>query len=543
MLKKWSWWQWALAVCFAAALAFAWFSTEAVGNHLQYLVPAPAPQQSTGDSDEGEGAKPNVAIRESLEQLQDLSAEWSGVMSAWTLSGVRQEVSLTPDSGDAQMARLNLLGPMAEAVRPLLIRSGRMFSPEELKDGARVMILDEQLALSLFRVSEPIDRIVQLDGEDWRVVGVARHTKRVGDFKDAAAYIPLMGVIDLPMVLDALQVEAVPIPGTGASTAFRTVMNSWKAGGSLYDLGKERMGSRLWLRVLVFVAGMALVLRWIRYLNLRLRRTIRAGQKRLQTKYAVGQLPRFTGQGLLLALGYLLGAAALVFLMDMIIKPVYTFPEWIPAVLVEWKDIASAFWSVWQDSAVLRELRSPEILRLRYFTLLIQGCSAGLGTLLAVAYARHRSTEEASREGLTALYRQGAAESIVSAPDGFLLEEMGYIRCEDGAWHRVVNIRRLLEQLPESNRDGSFVLETADPLLPQNNGRWRVTCKDGQHTVEDAGRAGWELHMPVDLLMQLLHGEQTFTEFMESHAGYDLKLRSPAMDGLFDAHLRQHGRK
>ena len=537
MLKKWSWWQKALAAIFVCALVFAWFSVESVGNHLQYLVPAPAPRQGGGE-DESASSSPNAEIREMADQLKDHAEEWTGVMSAWTLGGVREEVSLSCDTGLSVQARLNLYGENAEAVRPLLIRSGRMFSPDELSSGARVMILDEQLALALFRVSEPIDREVDLDGNTWRVIGIARHTRHVGDYKEYAAYIPLMGVIGLPMQLDALQVEAVPIPGTGASTSFRTVMGTWRQGGSLFDLGKERMGARLWLRVLLFVAGMTVVLRWIRYLNLRVRRSIRAGQIRLQRKYAVGQLPRFVGQGLLLALGYLLGAGLIVLLMDLIIKPVYTFPEWIPAVLVEWKDIAAAFWGVWQSAASLRELRSPEILRLRYFTLLIQGCSAGLGCLLAIACGRHRSTEEASREGLAALYRQGAAESVVAAPDGFRLEELGYIRCEDGAYHRVVNIRRLLQQLPESNRDGSFVLETIDPLLPKNNGRWRITCKDGQHTVEDAGHAGWELQMPVDLLMQLLHGDQTFTDFMESHAGYDLKLRSPAMDGLFDAHLR-----
>lgn len=65
--------------------------------------------------------------------------------------------------------------------------------------------------------------------------------------------------------------------------------------------------------------------------------------------------------------------------MNYIIQPVYTFPEWIPTVLVEWKDIAKAFWNVWQDTAVMQELRTREILRLRWLALLVQGCSAGCG--------------------------------------------------------------------------------------------------------------------------------------------------------------------
>ena len=59
-------------------------------------------------------------------------------------------------------------------------------------------------------------------------------------------------------------------------------------------------------------------------------------------------------------------AAALAWLFTRLVEPVYTFPEWVPAVLVEPKDIQTAFWNVWQTSATVVEYRTPELLRLRF---------------------------------------------------------------------------------------------------------------------------------------------------------------------------------
>ena len=40
------------------------------------------------------------------------------------------------------------------------------------------------------------------------------------------------------------------------------------------------------------------------------------------------------------------------------------------------------------------ELRTPEILRLRWLALLVQGCSAGAGVLLGILYGRMRSSRQ-----------------------------------------------------------------------------------------------------------------------------------------------------
>ena len=51
MKKLGKWWQWALLAAFAAALVFGAVQAKQVGDHLQYLVPAPA-QQTEDNSGE-----------------------------------------------------------------------------------------------------------------------------------------------------------------------------------------------------------------------------------------------------------------------------------------------------------------------------------------------------------------------------------------------------------------------------------------------------------------------------------------------------------
>lgn len=372
-----------------AVTGYAVYQVHLVGNTLQYLVPAPAPVQESKDGQSGEedGQKktpPNQPLQDALKQLNSAAEEWQNIISNYTLTGILEKCSFTSDIGESASGRLTCLGPGAFSVSPKLVRFGRLFDPEELQKGRRVILLDEQLAVKLFKIGEPVDRTVTLFGEEYLVAGIVRHEKKVGDYEDFGAYIPLTQMVHENAQLDALMVSALPIPGAGAKVAFQTAMESWQSGGSLYDLNKEGMAATLWLRVLAFVLGMAFLFRGIKRLNRGVLALIKKYRGRLMHQYAVRLFPWFFSRCLLFALFYALAAGAAAVLMNFMIAPVYTFPEWIPAVLVEWKDIQAAFWNVWQDSAVIRELRSPEILRLRFFGLIVQWCAALMGVSLAV---------------------------------------------------------------------------------------------------------------------------------------------------------------
>ena len=552
-MKKTPWWQAVLLAAFAAALAFGAYSVSQVGNHLQYLIAPPHKLQTSGG--EETPVKPNEPVAQWYAALKDVAEEWDSTMEAWTLGGVMENASLSAEGGGTQ-GRVTVMGENGTTLHPLQLRFGRNFFPEELRDGAHVIILDEQAALALFRISDPIDRKVTVQGVEYRVIGVARHRKQVGDLTDYGAYIPLMSVIDQDITLDALQVEAAPRIGVGASVSFSTVCGTWQQGGTVIDLGKEGMAATLWLRVLLCLAGATALLRLIGWLNGQVRSYAKQYRQQLQERYALSLMPQLARMILLFCLGYGGAAALAAVLMNVIIQPVYTFPEWIPAVLVEWEDIAAAFWKVWQTSATLREMRSPEILRLRYFTLLIQGCSAATGVLLALWYARRRTALQGVAESLPEMRRQGVVVSVIRTARPIAFGELGYVPCaESEVWQRepdgavrrrrgrkttpmlrIIHVQRLLEQLPASPKDGSFVLEVTDAQIPANNARWEITCEQGVKTVERAER-DWDIQLPVQTLARVVYGSGTFHDFLENNADFDLRMRSPAMDGLFDQHM------
>jgi hypothetical protein len=99
-------------------------------------------------------------------------------------------------------------------------------------------------------------------------------------------------------------------------------------------------------------------------------------------------MPRLTIGILVLAVGY--GALALMisWLISYLVEPVYTFTEWVPAILVEWKDIQTAFWQVWQNASRLQELRSPELNHIRFYCMLTGWFSAGAALSVTVMWVR-----------------------------------------------------------------------------------------------------------------------------------------------------------
>lgn len=549
-MQKKPWRKLILLLLLSAALTYCVLAVNSVGNQLQYLVEAPGPEQEKTDTGSNETQQPNKSLIERGEQLKSAMEGLSGNVSAYTLTGVVDQQSLQSDIGNGAQGRLELLGENSFALRPKYLRYGRLFFPEELEQGADVMLLDEQLALLLFNIGDPLERTVTLAGKEYRVIGIVRHQKQVGDLTDAGAYVPLASVASLELTVDALMVNAQPIAGTGASVAFKSAMDSWQSGGNMIDLGKESMGAKLWLRLLLFLSGMTLTLRAVRFLNRRVHDALRDDKERLKSSYAIRLMPRFTGQVLVLGVGYLLCAGVVALLMQYLIEPVYTFPEWIPAVLVEWEEIATAFWKCWQTPATLVELRSPEFMRLRFYGLMIQLTSAGCGVTLALLYGRLRTREEREVESLRAMYRMGTMVSTLRTARPGPLMDMDYIPLNQNAvmgkvktdakdgvtLARILNARQVLEALPNTAAYGSFVLEVTDAHIPQNNGKYLISCQPEGKTVIETEQ-NYDMQMNMRALTRLVYGRRSLRDFLEDGEGFDLTQRCPTMDGLFSHHL------
>ena len=83
---------------------------------------------------------------------------------------------------------------------------------------------------------------------------------------------------------------------------------------------------------------------------------------------------------------YAINAAAIVLILQAAIAPVYIFPEWVPGILVDPKDISDTFWLLRGHETGLLSLRTPELLRLKYLHRLMTAVCCGLFFLLLRPY-------------------------------------------------------------------------------------------------------------------------------------------------------------
>lgn len=359
MKKKWI--LWLLLIAAMAMLVYSLHAVDAVGSHLQYIV------EPTGD------------VAQAAADLTTLASEWETTQRAWALNGFIQEATMKANAQSAQ-GRISMYGPGALALVDWTLLHGRLFTGEELASGAPVALLDEQAALALFREADVAGRSFTLGSMTFRVIGVVQHTRRVGDAADYGVHIPLLSGLQP----DALVVEAEPLPGVGAGVSFSGVCSMWRSGGTFIDLHKEAVGATMWARVLGFIIGAVMLVQAVRWLNHGVHAAIAHFRNKLQRHYAAQLLPQMAGTVLAFILGYGAVAGVVALLLDFILQVVYVYPECVPAVLVEWEEIRRTFWQVQQSAAGFRELRTPELLRLRYFAGLIRISCAGLSAMLCL---------------------------------------------------------------------------------------------------------------------------------------------------------------
>lgn len=380
------------------AMGWAWFRLSRVEGLYQalWLPPAQQTEQAVtgedgavglGGTESQEPKTTNKALGGARETAKTLAEQLEGACSALSLSAIAEAAAVGVKDGDAVTARLEGLSEEVYGLRSINLYGGRLIYPEEFQEGQRVALVDEQLAVALFQYAEPLEREIQIAGESYRIVGIVRDHKQVGDKRDYGLYVPFLAVEKSGLELTALCLQAKPIPGAGGWAAFSSAVGGQYPGATLISLPKEALGAALPARMLFVAAAMAALLTALRLLNRGFLAVVRRCRERLLEHYApkvlLWLLPR--GLGLLASYGAVAGAFAWLF--TVLIAPVYTFPEWIPAVLVEPKDIAAAFWNVWQGMADLMELRSPELLQVRFWER-VMGWSAGaaalsLGTLWA----------------------------------------------------------------------------------------------------------------------------------------------------------------
>lgn len=371
--------------------AYAVYSIYAVPGLLQYAVLADT--ETPADVTDPDAPRQDSQLKRRMDSLSDMTeTALEGAVTVHTLSGYAPQVTVTAEGGDAASGALTAVGERYFEIHPRYLQRGRLFYPEELEDGARVALMDEQFALKVFRMVDVVGREITVGGETYRVVGVLRHTRAAGEETEYGLYLPLAAVADVggPQ-LQTLNFTARPVENGGAMTTFKSVATGWMPGGTLYDLRQEQVGATIWLRFLLCGLGFAV---W-GFLVGRFTDGVRAftarTNARLRERYMAQIFPWFIWNILWRALAVAALALVAALLFNQMLSPVYFYPEYIPAVLVEPEDIAATFWKLQSQNGAQVLLRTVESIRVAFYAGLCRwGVMLTLSGLLIWAVKRRK---------------------------------------------------------------------------------------------------------------------------------------------------------
>ena len=305
-----------------------------------------------------------------LEKTEETIKELADPEHTVTVHALRNDVSLSAERGGSEKAALYMVGMRWNEVYPRQMITGEPINNEQVRNGTRAIVLDEKLAFRLLGDREYIGSRVSVAGNEYEVTGIAKHSHGLGDLNDYMAWIPMGTEEAAGSDLYVLSTAA------GLSGAFRTVFgNAAEAkigAGELYSTAKEKMGSRVILRLLLLVIGVRLLLLWVRRLRKLGSRWLAEYRERLKVTYA----RKLTGFLLARVLVLLLCLAAAVgagwVLAKLLTDPMLVFTEWVPEELVSFDSIADRFRELTKAAARTVSLSTPELAVVRFWGGLLQ---------------------------------------------------------------------------------------------------------------------------------------------------------------------------
>lgn len=367
----------------AAFLAF-----QAGGALLEYAICAPDVQKIDSSASGGESAPARIetGLEALMKARDDVESQLSDGLAALACGGMKSGASVSGDGGDA-VATLQAVDRCWLETCPRQLGAGRWMDSSELKSGAKVAVLDADLAFKLFGSESAVDRKLRIGEAEFRVVGTVRHRRGVGERDEYSAYIPLAAAAKQGLQLDTLTMYALPLSQSGLDQSFTSAMEAAWGPGSFYNLRKEAMGALLLTRVILFAFGMAVMARLAKGLRA-LARRFGAEMREMRARgYARSYLAPSAARILALAACAALLLAATYALLSFVVEPVYTFTEWVPESLVEISALKAVFWSRTADAARLVRVITPDAARASFWggiarlgaVLFLLGCALGRG--------------------------------------------------------------------------------------------------------------------------------------------------------------------
>lgn len=365
----------------AGLLTFSLIKLYAMPQIAQYMAVSPIEKevaaQGAGDpaddsaSGDGTGGEDGAADDKSqLAGLYESFVNAKGEMGEGVKAGMSATIydcAFTSSASQSGTATLTCAdGGYFEAHRKYL-KSGRLFSEDEQKNGAKVAVLDQETAFKLFPTTEPTEGKLQISGVWYDVIGVVRHERLPGDSDEYGAYIPILTAANARMQTDYVQIDCLE-DISGAGRAVESVGASVLGDdGDYYDIPKEVMRATMILRVLIVIFALYLIGACLRAWNGRTRALIAGWRAEVMHRYFKKMLPGVIGMSLLQVLGYAVLAGAVAGILALMIRPMYVFTEWIPEVVVEWSKISARAVGLMTKAADPMTLKTREYASVRFY--------------------------------------------------------------------------------------------------------------------------------------------------------------------------------
>ncbi len=379
-----------LLVVLAAFITMGAVAVYKVPQNLEYaFLPSinmtessqtPQAQENENNEADTKKEKPPTALETRLKDLSLVKEELIGSVPAISLSCYYENAALTHSGGGSLQGQvIGLWGDISATQRSVLL-AGRQLYPDELTSSRPVAVIDEKTAVELFRDGAPIDRTFSFAGVEFKVVGVIRHKRTVGQRWAYRAMVPLMALDGASQNPTLSVITGTGATGSRARTSFFSKLSSFAQGGTNIDLTKERHRAFLPLRLtlcLLLLFGLALVWKLVKHI---LTIFVRQTKKGLQKRYFSHEFWRIAFRTLAALTLLFLWFSGLYLVLQELIKPVLLFPEWVPSIPVEPKEIVATFWQNREASTALVALRTPNSLLLSFWL----GTSAALCAAFAL---------------------------------------------------------------------------------------------------------------------------------------------------------------
>ena len=306
-----------------------------------------------------------------LERMEPFEQALDGAAAVAALHGVKADVSLSVEGGASEGGvTLYMVGPRWNEVYPRPMAVGEPLSPAALAARDKAIVLDEKLTFRLFGDRDPLGQAVRLGEQDFEVVGVARHRRRIGETGPYAAWIPLGS--DASSGCDLMVVSAISGIDGGLMTLIGGAAKENFGPGTLYGLFKERMRATMILRLIALALALRLLGVWIGALKRAGASCLAEYRARMKENY----FSRVIGFALSRAALMLLAAAATLAacwaLMNFFVEPVTVFVEWVPEVLVSFGSIRGRFWELTGAAAAPVSFVTAEMAELRFWAFLLR---------------------------------------------------------------------------------------------------------------------------------------------------------------------------